>query len=471
MSEYYKCPIPDCASKEVYDYYPTLVLHYGKEHRGSAKLTKDQCIIEEIPQGYILHSNLRKPAPVSTPAGGGAANAPGGSTGATTGDGQGHDIPGSRNVYRQSPEPSNILQRILESYPGLDKAVVAEIMNWVELEGSLHPMQVRHLLTQMAGVPKGAADIIPQKYTLALRKAAAEGEAEVQMTLHTWGAGGFAPRNNPLGVMGMDQGGWPTMNYGYNPGSFGGLPTGARSPFWMGMGGPAGPSETPQESPADIARSKEIEDIKANQSLLNKALETLIQKMTETEEQKKEAAMNARFEKLEGMFAELVTSLSNPPKNDDVKDKAYEALMAEMKETKSEIAKMREETSHNQIKLLEEKVEGLTTELSITMKNRDEEHIKKLESELAEVKEAARKPVTGRTEIDVIADSLKTVGDITKEAGRDIKTFIMSRDTKEKHNPLRVPSGERKTAGERLAAAAEKAATLSEQEMEYVKEA
>jgi hypothetical protein len=39
----------------------------------------------------------------------------------------------------------------------------------------------------MAGVPKGATDIIPQKYQLAMAKAAQEGQAEVRMALSAWG--------------------------------------------------------------------------------------------------------------------------------------------------------------------------------------------------------------------------------------------------------------------------------------------
>jgi hypothetical protein len=40
--------------------------------------------------------------------------------------------------------------------------MVYDIMDWVNDKGDLHPMQVRHLLIQMAGVPNGAADTIPQ---------------------------------------------------------------------------------------------------------------------------------------------------------------------------------------------------------------------------------------------------------------------------------------------------------------------
>jgi len=43
-------------------------------------------------------------------------------------------------AYQETPEPSSILRSILYTYPGLEKAVVNEIMDWVNYKGNPHPM-------------------------------------------------------------------------------------------------------------------------------------------------------------------------------------------------------------------------------------------------------------------------------------------------------------------------------------------
>lgn len=440
--------------------YNNLKGHYGNKHKGEKVPAPEECTVEELPEGYTMSRTAPAPG-ASTPA------ADEKSEKETPGADRGAEKEEHKSVYRSMPEPSNILKKILESYPGMKEGVVNEIMSWCEMKGILHPMEVGMLLKGMADVPKGAAEIIPQKYTFALNKAATEGQAEIQMLLSGWGAvPGFGqagadkmPFGQPGGFGGFGSG---MMPFGLNPALGGGFFGGVNKPWWMGPGSPG--AEPGVESPADAARNKEIESLKDGQNQLSKSVEALINKMTETEEQKKEAAINARFEKMEAMFAELVQAINANPKGEDATDKAFETLTRELQETKAEIGKMREEAAQAQIKKLEDQL----AELSTHLKSQDDARFKKLEDELAEAKAAAAKPVTGRTEMDVISDLATKAIDTVKEAGRDVKTIMLSGQTKERFDPTRGSAKQREAAGEKIVVALEHEASLSDTEKEYL---
>lgn len=435
--------------------YSNLTGHYGNKHKGLKAPAPEDCTVDELPDGYTMsRTSTASQARTSEPGDTGKSTT-------TTAD-QGEPKGEPKSVYRSMPEPSNILKKILESYPGMKEGVVKEIMSWAEMKGILHPMEVGMLLKGMADVPKGAAEIIPQKYTLALNKAATEGQAEIQMLLSGWGTSpglGQAGADRILfGRTGGPGGFGPDMTpFGLNPNLGGGFFGGNYRPWWQGQPG-AGP-EASVETPADAARNKEIEALKEGQKELSNTLGQLLQHLTETEEQKKEASINARFERLE----ELIAQIAAGPRTDEAKDKAYETLMEQLKETKSEIGKMREEAAQAQIKKLEEQLAAV----SALIKNQSDERLKKLEEELAEAKDAAKKPVTGRTEMDVISDLANKAMDTVKDAGKDVKSFMMSGQTKEKFDPARGSAKEREKAGGKLVVALEQEATLSDAEKEY----
>lgn len=433
--KYYICLQPEC--KVAFPKYPTLALHYAGKHRGTKSPPREQCEVTELPEGYTLKEAHEKPPAVST-----ATDTP-------------KETPTQSNIYRESPEPTNILKKILDSYPGLEKAAAGEIMDWVQYEGSLHPMQVRHLLTQLAGVPKGAPDIISQKYALALQKAAREGQQEVQMVISGWGGGWGSPNrstSNPLFTM-PGQGGGTMFPFGFNAGSplapYPGM-------FWPGDTNPNKPGN--QEAAVDPETKKRLEAIEKNQSDTAKAIETLINKMTETEEQKKEAALNARLEKLENLIVEV----ANSPKTDEQKDKALEAILVELKETRAEVSKIKEDAAQSKISSLEASIKTLSDDIA----NRNQQRVDQLERDLSEAK---NKPATGRTEMDFLGDVTNKVLDTAKDAGKDIKSFLMSGQNKERFNPQRGDITVRKASGEKIAEAMETEAAIAAAEEAYLK--
>jgi hypothetical protein len=353
---YYRCLVPDCKVKEVYDHFPTLVVHYINEHAQTPRPRKEEVEVKEIPAGYQLHISKKKAlqtppppafndAPINPPID--AAIKP--QIDAPPAPSDKKDVPSS--PYKQAMEPTLILNKILDTYPGLDKTLIAEIMDWVELKGTLHPMEVSHLLSNMAGVPKGAADIIPQKYQLAMAKAAQEGQAEVQMALATWGGQMGGQGRGSFGPLSLipGQGGNVMFPFGFYPNPYGGP--------WLGQADVTKQDHT--ESAADVERNKRLEGLEKNQTEASKTLEAILKKITETEEQKKEAALNARLDKLEGMIVEATSS----PKTDETKDKNFEAILAELKETRTEMAKIKEDAAQAWIVSLEASVKALSESL------------------------------------------------------------------------------------------------------------
>jgi len=83
---------------------------------------------------------------------------------------------GVEGLYKGEPDVNSILRRILETHPDVPRKVVGEIMSWAEMSpGGLHPTQVAYLLSNMKGISAQTANIVAQKYSLALIKAQQEG--------------------------------------------------------------------------------------------------------------------------------------------------------------------------------------------------------------------------------------------------------------------------------------------------------
>ena len=99
-------------------------------HRDGRAPGKERCSIEEIPEGFTLAGAKPKDKAKVEP----------------------QRPPEMTSVCKEIPQPSSILYRVLSEFPGLDKEVVTEVMSWAEYEGTLHPTEVSHLLSQMAGV-------------------------------------------------------------------------------------------------------------------------------------------------------------------------------------------------------------------------------------------------------------------------------------------------------------------------------
>lgn len=452
----YLCMVEGC--KVCFPRWGNLNLHYKAVHPGIETPSTEKCKVDDVPEGYTLKLGQKPPVNPSGDSKGAAIAEPATSPGAD----EKETVTEQKNVYKEVEEPSAILRRILETYPNLEKAVAAEIMDYANLKGTLHPMEVKQLLSAMAGVPKGGAEIIPQKYSLALQKAAEDGKQEVQLALYSWNIGmPYTPRTSggfnfmPFGGMFSGQGAGAAR---FNPAFGGGFMGQGYQPWWMNAGGQT--MDTKTESPADAAREKEITELREGQNQLNKSLEAILNRITETEEQKKEAALNARLDGIETAIAQLVAG----PRDEEAKDKVYEAIMRELSDTKAEIGKMREEAAQNRIKSLEEQIASL----SVKIKDQDDERIKRLEAELEETKAAAKAPVTGRTEMDVVDNLANKALDSLNEAGRNVQAWLMSGQTREKYNPHRGSTEQRKEAGEKLAAAVESEVALSAAEQAYL---
>lgn len=83
-------------------------------------------------------------------------------------------------VYKGEPDANAILRGILETHPDIGEAVRNEIMSWAEYQ-TLTPQTVAYLLSSMRGVHSQTANIVAQKYSLALQRAQLEARPGVQM--------------------------------------------------------------------------------------------------------------------------------------------------------------------------------------------------------------------------------------------------------------------------------------------------
>jgi len=423
--KFYICKHDAC--QVAFPRYNTLNFHYLGKHKGEHAPPKAECEVAELPEGYILKlpkerggTSPEKPPP--------------------------EFVAAPKSVYKEAAEPSAILLKILSEFPGFDKGCVTEIMSWVEFKGVLHPMELSHLLNQLAGVPKGAATIIPQKYQLAMQKAALEGSAEVQMTLSGWNQMG--PQLGQLGGMSP----FTVGPYGGQPPAYG-FPT----PPWPGAAYPPGyrpepPGYRPEPPPGKDDRLDRLET----------AVSTLIDRMTESEEEKKEATLNSRLDRLEN----AILNLSRPSEPGETTEKPDR-----VEELQDEIKKIREEQSQSRISTLERSIVELKGQLNAKTQEdlaAAKERIGKLEEALSEAIEEAKKPVTGRTEMDVVASTIDKVVDKVSDAGKDIKAVVMSGATREAFGPNRNPAQERKKAGEKLAATVENEAVLAGKERAFI---
>jgi len=125
-------------------------------------------------------------------------------------------IPPPETVYKTEPDPNSILDEILTKHPDVPAKVKDEIMDWAKMKGMLHPQEVAWLLSNMKGLANNTANIIAQKYALAVQKAQAEGKTNFtapmfagQMPGQTQQGGfgfGFPPGYGaPMGPSGSQQ--------------------------------------------------------------------------------------------------------------------------------------------------------------------------------------------------------------------------------------------------------------------------
>jgi len=91
-------------------------------------------------------------------------------------------------VYKTEPDVNVILEEILKTHPDIPDKVKDEVMDWAKRRGSLDPGFVAWLLSSMRGISTTTANIVSQKYALAVQKAQQEGKIQLPMGYPMWPA-------------------------------------------------------------------------------------------------------------------------------------------------------------------------------------------------------------------------------------------------------------------------------------------
>lgn len=84
-----------------------------------------------------------------------------------------------QGVYKTEPDVNAILEEILNTHPDVPAKVKDEVMDWAKRRGSLDPGFVAWLLSSMRGVSSTTANVVSQKYALALQRAQQEGKIQL----------------------------------------------------------------------------------------------------------------------------------------------------------------------------------------------------------------------------------------------------------------------------------------------------
>lgn len=115
-------------------------------------------------------------------------------------------------VYKAGSDINNILKGILENHPDVPKKVIGEIMSWAEMSpGGLHPTNLAWLLSSMKGVTGPTANVVSQKYAMALAKAQQEGAlGNIPLALGIGYGLGQTPQNPQFGM-------WQQRGTGFGP--------------------------------------------------------------------------------------------------------------------------------------------------------------------------------------------------------------------------------------------------------------
>ena len=397
-----------CEAHQVaYDYIRQMWGHYLFAHKGQAHPPKESLWLDELPAGVTLKGAVggeRVPRR-SAPRDRGTDEPIEEKTTRPARD------PERSSVYREAPSATGILENILSRFPGLPAPVRNEIMDWAEARGTaLAPMEVAHLLEQMAGVPRGAANIIPQKYAFALDKAAREGNAEVRMLLTNWGTAG--PQGATAGAMG---GGWP------------GQPswTGAGHPVygapWSSSWGPMAPWTQPRvdAEPAEDPRVGQLVEQVAELKQSNIALEESLRRKAEEQREERHRQELADIERrnteqiaaLHASIEQMRTALTSPDRS------------SRLQELEAKVDELREGKYQAQLTALEQRIADL---------------------------QAKPAPTTGSTEMDVIRDTATGAIEAVKQAGGDIKTLVLAGTARENLLPGRRSAEERARLGQSL---------------------
>lgn len=88
--------------------------------------------------------------------------------------------PTPERIYKGEPDATGILREILDTHPDIGESAKDEVISWAQYQ-PLNPQTVAYLLSMLKGVNTQTANIVAQKYALALQKSQAEAKPGVQV--------------------------------------------------------------------------------------------------------------------------------------------------------------------------------------------------------------------------------------------------------------------------------------------------
>lgn len=81
----------------------------------------------------------------------------------------------SESIYKTDPDVNKILRKTIKTHPDIQEKHIIEVMSWAEMTpGGLHPTHLAALLTSMKGIDSRTANLLAQKYSLAVARAQQE---------------------------------------------------------------------------------------------------------------------------------------------------------------------------------------------------------------------------------------------------------------------------------------------------------
>jgi len=179
----------------------------------------------------------------------------------------------SAPLYKGEPDVNSILREILRTHPDVPKRVVDEIISWAHMSpGGLHPTQVAYLLSSMKGVSSQTANIVAQKYSLALAKAQQEGKIQQVPMIP-----GLPPTSSQMmfpAIPGLSQQPSPTPSFMQYPTMGPTVQTGQGFPLFPPQA-TASPSTAPYLTREEFLRLREEEREKSKMDRLEERMDTM----------------------------------------------------------------------------------------------------------------------------------------------------------------------------------------------------
>jgi hypothetical protein len=416
--------------------YTSLRLHH-LSHKGTTLPPIEECQKDALPEGYVLKVPAKKPTQAPRKS---SASSPG--TDEHEGD-EHHGKPaggGKGPLYKEEEEPTEILKRALESFPGIPESAKKEVLSWPELTGHpLSPYEVQHLLEQLADVPKGAINIVPQKYQLALDKAGREGSAKVRMVLDLWAGSRRDSRDEELP---------PAMG-----GLYGQPGAERREPPWG-----YGRREREDDYPPRRRYREDIEPPAEDPRLagLEKTVNTLATSVEALTTKKKEDEINARFDRIEQNINNLAAGLHDRPTGSETDP--FEKIQAQLTALKDEMSAKDRAAMEERLAALQKQIdEGKASQLDA------------LKAEVTELRNKVSNPPVGMNSMDVLNHIVDKGITAVEKAGTDLKAIIMVPATREQFSTERLTPQDRAAAGNKIAVAIDKEATLISKEDDFLR--